>query len=361
MEIPIVYWSGSGHRQQLSHMNTLLKVNLAILASVFLVQCADKPAPLPSYGYRPGTGISNPSAYATPASPNYRLASYQPTTGAPPMTLMPPGAATPRMPSYSYGQQGHMMFGSPPSINNGAPPIRAESYILVDADSGAVLAARNADDRRGAASTQKLLTALIVAESGNLDQRVRIAASDVVVEPSKLGVRPGEVYTRRDLLIAFLVKSSNDVANVLARDNAGSVEAFASRMTARARSLGAVSSSFANPHGLTEAGQYSSARDMARVAWACYNNPIIRDAVRRKYYSFTFNNGRTVTLKNTNEILGKMAECNGMKTGYTVAAGRCLISSAHAGRKDIILVQFGTRTKYIWDDGIAMMRWGLRR
>jgi D-alanyl-D-alanine carboxypeptidase (penicillin-binding protein 5/6) len=211
-------------------------------------------------------------------------------------------------------------------VGSRAPEINAAAYILVNARSGGVIAARNADQVRGVASTQKILTALLVAEAGNLDKLVRVASSDVAVEPTKLGVKPGEVYTRRQLLIAFLVKSSNDVANVLARDNAGSVSAFAQKMTARARSLGATNSVFKNPHGLTASGQHSTARDMARIAVAAYRNPVIRDAVRRKHYTFKYASGRTVTLENTNNILGRMSECDGMKTGYTVAAGRCLIS-----------------------------------
>lgn len=268
------------------------------------------------------------------------------------------GAAYPTTPpQYSYAPP----ISSPSSLRTSAPPIRAESYILIDPDNGRVLAARNADTLRSVASTQKILTALIVVESGNLDKPVRITASDVSVEPSKLGVRPGEVYTRRQLLTAFLVKSSNDVANSLARDNAGSVAAFAYKMNARARSLGAYNSYFANPHGLSSSGQRSSARDMARIATAAYRNHFIRDVVRRKYCVFRYANGRSVTLKNTNELLGRMPECNGMKTGYTGPAGRCLISTAQRYDRTVLLVQLGTKTKYIWDDGEALMRWGLSR
>jgi D-alanyl-D-alanine carboxypeptidase (penicillin-binding protein 5/6) len=254
-----------------------------------------------------------------------------------------------------------MVFASPSNVGSKAPAIRAASYIMVDARNGEVLAAREADDVRGVASTQKLLTALIVAEAGNLDERIRVTASDCAVEPSKLGVKPGEMYTRRQLLIAFLVKSSNDVANVLARDNAGSLAAFGQKMTAKARSLGAMNSVFRNAHGLTAQGQHSTARDMARIALAAYRNPVIRDAVRRKYHTFRYASGRTVTLENTNNLLGRMAECDGMKTGYTVPAGRCLISCAHNWKRDVILVQLGTKTKYIWNDGAAMMRYGLGR
>ena len=254
-----------------------------------------------------------------------------------------------------------MMCLSPSTISTRAPETHAAAYILVNARNGAVLAARNADDARGVASTQKVLTALVVAESGNLDAPVRIAASDVDVEPTKLGVRPGEVYSRRQLLIGFLVKSANDVANALARDNAGSIEAFAARMNAKARSLGATNSYFACPHGLTAAGQHSTARDMARIALAAYRNPVIRDAVRRKSFPFTYASGKTVTLSNTNDLLGRMPECDGMKTGYTGPAGRCLISTAHTWNKEVLLVQLGTHTKFIWNDGAALMRWGLNQ
>ncbi len=268
---------------------------------------------------------------------------------APPETIMP--AQIPRAPTLS----------GPSSLRTSAPPINAETYILIDPGSGRVLAARNADTPRSVASTQKILTALIVVETGNLDKPVRIAASDVAVEPSKLGVRPGEVYTRRELVTAFLVKSANDVANALARDNAGSIAAFAAKMNARARSLGARDSYFANPHGLSAGGQHSTARDMALIATAVYHNGFIRDVVRRRYSTFRYAGGRTVTLKNTNELLGKMPECDGMKTGYTGPAGRCLISTAHRGGREVLLVQLGTKTKYIWDDGAAMMSWGLQR
>jgi D-alanyl-D-alanine carboxypeptidase (penicillin-binding protein 5/6) len=100
---------------------------------------------------------------------------------------------------------------------------------------------------------------------------------------------------------------------------------------------------------------------MARVAMAAYRNGTLRDAVRRKYYTFRRADGRSVTLENTNDLLGAMPECNGMKTGYTVASGRCLISSAASGGREVILVQLGTKTAYIWDDGRLMMSCGLQR
>jgi D-alanyl-D-alanine carboxypeptidase (penicillin-binding protein 5/6) len=254
-----------------------------------------------------------------------------------------------------------MMQESPTLVVSSGPSIRAASYLLLDARSGQHLAGRNFETARAVASTQKLVTALVVLDAGNLDKMVRVQSSDVAVEPTRMGLKPGEMYSRRTLLYAFLVKSCNDIANVLARDNAGSISAFAAKMNAKVRSLGCTNSNFKNPHGLTVPGQYSTARDMARVAMAAYRNGIIRDAVRRKYYTFRRADGRSVTLENTNDLLGVMPECNGMKTGYTVASGRCLISSAASGGREVILVQLGTKTAYIWDDGRLMMSWGLQR
>ena len=258
-------------------------------------------------------------------------------------------------------QPGYDVEAAPSFAASNAPGIRAASYLLIDANTGKHLASRNSETARAVASTQKIVTALVVLDAGNLDKVVTVQASDIRVEPTTLGLRPGEKYTRRHLLYAFLVKSANDVANVLARDNAGSISAFAAKMTAKARSLGCTNSSFRNPHGLTTGGQYSTARDMARLAMAAYRNPVIRDIVRRPYYTFRRSDGRTVTLRNTNMLLGAMPECNGMKTGYTVASGRCLISTASSRGKNVILIQLGTKTKYIWDDGRLLMTWGLQR
>ena len=296
--------------------------------------------------------------------PSHGGTQYQPAFGSPAYSQPPPvwpqqsPAPVPVAPAVS---DPYYVSPRPLPIASGAPPIHAASYVLIDATTGANLASRNCDQRRAVASIQKLVTALVVLDSGNLSRRVEIASTDIAVEPSKLGVRPGESYTRKDLLYAFLIKSSNDVAKALARDNAGSSAAFAERMNGKMRQLGAMNSNFVNPHGLTEPGQYSTARDMARVARAAYRNSLIRDATSRKYHTFHFNSGRTTQLKNTNNLLGVMPACNGMKTGYTVASGRTLISSATSGGRHVILVQLGSKTNWIFDDARTMMAWGLRQ
>ena len=237
------------------------------------------------------------------------------------------------------------------------PVIGAGAALLVDAATGQVLYEHNADDPRPVASTQKLLTGLIIAEAGNLEGRVTVQPIDTLAEPSKLYLKAGETYRRSDLLRILLVKSMNDVARCLARDNAGSIEAFAVRMNAKARELGMRNSHFMNPNGLPVPGQYSTPRDMARVALAAYRNRDVRNFVSERQITWRYNDGRERTFDNTNQVLRRWALCNGMKTGYTEAAGHCLIASAtHDGRHMISLL---FNDKQVWDDSYRMLSWGL--
>ncbi|MGB8342906.1 MAG: D-alanyl-D-alanine carboxypeptidase family protein [Chthoniobacterales bacterium] len=241
------------------------------------------------------------------------------------------------------------------------PRTRAASVIVEDARSGEVLYEKNADAARAAASTQKLLTALIVSEEGSLDQIVTVKSTDTDAEPVRLNIKPGETYQRIDLLRALLVKSPNDVARCLARDNAGSIELFAQKMNAKARALGATHSNFVNPNGLPIPGQYSTARDLAIIARAAYANPTIRSIVCLPQLVFRYANGRTRQLQNTNKVLKRLPYCNGMKTGYTEAAGHCLIASGTIPGRDVIVVVLGDSKSAVWQDASALLSWGLRK
>jgi len=241
-----------------------------------------------------------------------------------------------------------------------APPIRAVSAILIDAHTGRTLYQKNADAPRQVASTQKLVTALVVAERDPLDGPVMVSREDTLVEPTKIGIRVGETYPRRQLLRAMLVHSANDCASALAHASAGSYSAFAEEMNDLAARCGANSSHFVNPHGLP-APQYSTARDMARIAFHAYRNPDLREAMAMRSYPFRYASGRFCLLDPTDKLLLCDPFFNGMKTGYTDAAGKCLISSYHRDGKDFILVQLGSHARYIFDDAQRMMQWAMSR
>lgn len=244
--------------------------------------------------------------------------------------------------------------------SSGIPRTRASSVLVVDAATGVVLYEKNADQQRPPASTQKLLTALLIVEAGDLDRRVVVAASDTRVEPVTLGIKPGEVYTRRELLRVLLVHSVNDVACALARDNAGSVAEFADKMNAKARELGMTRSHFVNPNGLPAPDQYSSARDMSRLALAAYRSPTIRSIVSTKSLFFEFSDGRVAEFKNTNHVLRDYPFCTGMKTGYTQAAGHCLVSSGNRNGREVISVVLGDKDRdWLWRDSSSLLAWGL--
>jgi D-alanyl-D-alanine carboxypeptidase (penicillin-binding protein 5/6) len=243
----------------------------------------------------------------------------------------------------------------------GAPVTIASSAMMIDARSGTVLFFKNPDIQRPVASTQKLLTALLIAEHGGLDSTVRVAAEDCAVEPTKLGFRPGETYTKRQLLAAMLVHSCNDAAVCLARNDAGSIAAFAGLMNLKAAQLGAVNSHFVNPNGLPKPGQYSTARDMARIAFAAYHIPTLREFMRLPGLTFTYSSGRRRFLEPTNKLVTRSTIFNGMKTGYTEASGRCLVSSVSASGNDIILVQLGGTHRMLFDDAERLLQWGVER
>lgn len=242
----------------------------------------------------------------------------------------------------------------------GAPPIKAVSAVLIDANTGETLYQKNADEPRQVASTQKLVTALIVAEEDPLDATVRVRHEDTAVEPTKIGIRAGESYSRRELLCAMLVHSANDCASALARGHSGNLQLFAYEMNRYAARCGATCSHFVNPHGLP-ASQYSTARDMARIAFHAYRNSDLREAMAMRSYCFRYPNGKFCQLTPTDKLLLRDPYCNGMKTGYTETAGKCLITSYSRGGHDFILVQLGSHASVIFNDAERMMEWASAR
>jgi D-alanyl-D-alanine carboxypeptidase (penicillin-binding protein 5/6) len=240
-----------------------------------------------------------------------------------------------------------------------APTIIGKSAIVIDARSGRILHTKAADTQRAIASTQKLLTALVVIDRGGLNDRVTVAKSDTWVEPSKLYIQAGQSYRKNDLLAALLVRSGNDVARCLARTHSGGQEAFAAAMNAKARALGMRHSNFKNPHGLTVAGQYSTARDLGILGLAAYHNRTIRSYTAIKKLPFRYSDGRQVTFTNTNKVLHRSPYCTGLKTGYTSASGRCLVCSGKNGGREVVVVVIGSNSSNIWNDSQKLLHWGL--
>ena len=235
----------------------------------------------------------------------------------------------------------------------------AQSAAVVDSYSGDFLFAKNENGKQYPASSTKILTALIVIESGDLDHLVTVDLADTKVEPSSLGLKPGEQYTRRQLLFGLLLKSANDVAMALARDNAGSVSAFAEKMNLRAAQLGATSSHFANPHGLHDPNHYTTAHDLVLIGRAAMQQPLFREIVSTVYYTWRAPSGQINQLRNHNRLLRHFAGCNGLKTGYTRIAQQVLVSSALRGGHEVVSVVLHTDKPGIWDDSKALLSYGL--
>jgi D-alanyl-D-alanine carboxypeptidase (penicillin-binding protein 5/6) len=238
-----------------------------------------------------------------------------------------------------------------------APLIRGDAYIVVNADSGRVLAEKNSTTPRPVASTQKLLTALLVSSIENLEKGVEIKEEDTAVTPTKLYLKKGEKYTRYSLLKAMLLRSYNDAAAALARDIAGSEEDFAKKMNDVAMYLGAENSNFKNSSGLPAPEQYSTARDIAIIARAALFDPLIKEIVRTKSWNFKKASGETVLVKNTNRLLENYRFCTGMKTGYTKAAGNCLVATAETPEGRFVAVILGSSRPAIWSDMEKLLRW----
>lgn len=241
-----------------------------------------------------------------------------------------------------------------------APQPNCAAVCVIDPYNGNILYGYNANTRRQVASTQKIITALCVCDTKDLDKLVTIKASDRLAPPIRLNLRAGEKYTRRELLQAMLTGSYNDVAVSLARDCAGSVDAFVARMNARAKRMRMYNTHFENPNGLP-AQQYSTAYDMALAACYAYNNRTIRSMINIPAYEFRRNNGSVRMIRSTNRLLTSHPWVHGMKTGYTNLAGKCLISCASGNGRAVIVVVLGSTSRKIWGESLKYLRWALEQ
>ena len=197
-----------------------------------------------------------------------------------------------------------------------------QSAAVIDSFTGEFLFLKNENAIQYPASSTKILTALLVIEAGDLDKSVTVDISDTKVEPTKLDLKPGEQYTRRQLIYGLMLKSANDVAMALARDNAGSIEAFAEKMNRRAAELGATNSHFSNPNGLHEPSHYTTAHDLALIARAAMEQPFFRQVVGTIYYTWKSPKGVVYQLRNHNRLLRHFAGCNGLRLAIPAPRSR---------------------------------------
>ncbi len=242
-------------------------------------------------------------------------------------------------------------------LAEGELPIHARGAIVLDAFTGKTLYEKNADVAEFPASTTKIMTALLVIEAGDLDREVEVELEDSKVGESGLDIKPGEHYTRRQMLYGLMLKSANDVAHALGRDNAGSIEAFAEKMTRRAQELGATSTHFMNPHGLHNALHYTTPRDLAMIARAAMAQPFFRELVRTETHPWV-TEFAVRDLFNHNRLLTRFPGCTGVKTGYTYPAQQVLVSAAMRETREVIAVVMHTDKPGIWEDSMQLLTFG---
>ena len=231
------------------------------------------------------------------------------------------------------------------------PAVSAGCCVVMDADTGALLWSRHPDTPALMASTTKIMTAYLACLAGEPERPVAIPAEAVGVEGSSLYLKQGEILTRQELLLGTLLQSGNDAALALAIDVAGSEAAFVERMNQSARALGLQNTRYANPHGLDQEGNYSTARDLALLTARALENPAFRQAAATRSASVAGNR----VLRNHNKLLWHCPGCIGVKTGYTKAAGRLLVSAAQRMGRTLICVTVNDPDD--WRDHMALYDW----
>lgn len=240
------------------------------------------------------------------------------------------------------------------------PAVSAKACVLIDAQSGQVLFGLNESEKRPMASTTKIMTTLLTLESGDLDSEFVVDAQAIRVEGSSMGLREGDVVTKRALCIGMLLPSGNDAANAAAVAVAGDIPSFLAMMNARAKEIGMTRSYFASPSGLDAEGHGASAYDMALLAREALQNEEFAAICSQPTMHLRFGNppyDRTLT--NTNKLLTMDDSIIGVKTGFTDAAGRCLVSACTRDDRTLICVTLFDRND--WQDHLSLYDYGFAR
>lgn len=226
------------------------------------------------------------------------------------------------------------------------PITYSRAVVVYDRASKTVIYGKNENDVRAMASTTKIMTATILLENADLSQTVEVSAKAANTGGSRLGLKTGDKITLNDLLYGLMLCSGNDAAVQIAETVGGSIEGFAEMMNKKAKDLGLTNTSFVTPHGLDENGHHTTAYELALLADYALNNPEFSKVVNTKNYTVMINE-TPKDIRNTNELLGYLQGVNGVKTGFTNNALRCLVSSTKRNDFNIITVVLGADTKKI--------------
>ena len=238
-----------------------------------------------------------------------------------------------------------------------AHTVSAASYILIEASTGRVLAAKEENTQRPMASTTKIMTALLALEEENCHERFVVDSEAIRVEGTSMGLKEGDEASLYDLAGGMLAASGNDGANAAAVKIAGSIEAFVEKMNEKAAALSMRSTHFVTPSGLHDEAHYSTAADMAVLARAALKNKDFAALCSQKSVQLYYGNPPyTRTLSNHNRLLSSYSGCIGVKTGFTKKAGRCLVSAAE--RDGVTLICVTLNAPDDWADHAALFDYG---
>jgi D-alanyl-D-alanine carboxypeptidase (penicillin-binding protein 5/6) len=235
----------------------------------------------------------------------------------------------------------------------------AHGILLKDLTTGRTLYEFNADRRLSPASLTKIMSALVILEYGQLDDLVTVSRNAEAAPKIHLRLRAGQIFYLRDLLKAMLITSANDACLAAAEHVGGSEERFVAFMNARAAALGLSDTHFSNACGFDAPLHYTTAADLAKLSVIAMQHPVFRSFVREELEIITaVNTYRSYLLKNTNRLLGKIPGVEGVKTGFTSQAGRCLIAKVSQDGKELLLVLLHANRR--WNTATTLINYGLQ-
>lgn len=227
-------------------------------------------------------------------------------------------------------------------------PLSARAAVIYDIGNRKIMYSKNRNTKRQPASTTKVMTALVVLDRLNLNKVVKVNVNTSHISPTKLYLKPGEKFYVKDLLRALLIKSSNDVATVIAHHISGSERSFAKLMNQKARQIGAKSTRFVNPHGLPGKGQYTTPYDLALIMKEAKKYPFIMKTMATKTTHIKNLAGKRYYLKNHNKMLWRDSRPIIGKTGFTRAALYCFVGRISYNKRDFLVSILGSLSP--WND-----------